>query len=68
MMQQSYGGNYVLQNHQRRLKMNWNDPKHLLGVVAVIVVVIVGLYYVMSPYQNCKDRYAENFCYMNTSW
>jgi hypothetical protein len=48
--------------------MNWNDPKHLLGVVAVIVVVIVGLYYVISPHQNCKDKYAENWCYMHTSW
>mgnify|MGYP003153026494 CR=1 FL=1 len=39
------------------MKMDWNDPKHLLAAVAVVVVVIVGLYYLMSPYQNCMRNW-----------
>ena len=39
------------------MKMDWNDPKHLLAAVAVVVVLIVGLYYLMSPYQNCMRNW-----------
>ena len=37
-----------------------------LGVVAVVVVI---LYYLFSPYQNCiRDGRAPGFCVINTSW
>ena len=49
--------------------MNWNDPKHLLAAVAVFVVVIVGLYYVISPYQNCLRAYPNSvYCTTGKSW
>ena len=51
--------------------INWNDPKHLLAAVAVVAVVIVGLYYVISPYQNCMRGMKSNqhgWCMHNTSW
>jgi hypothetical protein len=51
--------------------INWNDPKHLLAAVAVVAVVIVGLYYVMSPYQNCMGGFKKPmhaWCIGKTSW
>ena len=37
--------------------------------VLFIAVVIVGLYFVLSPYQNCKrEGYRAVFCVNNTSW
>mgnify|MGYP003123788462 CR=1 FL=1 len=50
--------------------INWNDPKHLLAAVAVVVVVIVGLYYLMSPYQNCvrESSYTKDWCITKTGW
>jgi uncharacterized protein (UPF0333 family) len=51
--------------------INWNDPKHLLAAVAVVAVVIVGFYYVISPYQNCMRAMkpdAQYWCMVNKSW
>jgi uncharacterized protein (UPF0333 family) len=48
------------------------EPKFLetfLGKVVVVAVVIVGVYFLMSPYQNClRGGLTEYHCTMNTSW
>ena len=49
------------------------EPKFLetfLGKVVLVAVVIVGLYFLMSPYQNCvrSDEYVRGGCTVNTSW
>jgi len=53
--------------------INWNDPKHLLAAVAVVAVVLVGLYYLVSPYQNCtremgSEKHQRAWCINQTSW
>jgi hypothetical protein len=57
--------------------MDWNDPKHLLAAVGVIlaavgviVVLILGLYYVTSPYQNCVRTHPNSVTHCTTlkSW
>ena len=57
--------------------MDWNDPKHLLAAVAVIlaavgviVVLILGLYYVTSPYQNWVRTHPNSVTHCTTtkSW
>ena len=49
--------------------INWNDPFHLLAAGAVVAVVILGLYYVMSPYQICtREMIQIRFCLIETSW
>jgi hypothetical protein len=45
------------------------DRNDLLVAVAVVAVVIVGLYYVMSPYQICMREIGQvRFCLIKTSW
>ncbi len=52
------------------MKMDWNNPLHLLAALAVVAVVIVGLYYLMSPYQNCVrvSSYTKTWCITETGW
>ena len=53
------------------MRMDWNDPKHLLAAVVVGALTIVGLYYVMSPYQNCiRDNGSEysTYCSQHSAW
>ena len=55
------------------MRMDWNDPKHLLAAVVVVAVVLVGLYYVISPYQNCVRNGSgstvhSNYCSVHSSW
>jgi len=49
------------------------EPKFLetfLGKVVLVTVVIVALYFLMSPYQNCvrSDEYVRDGCTATTSW
>ena len=52
------------------------EPLHKNFFVRVVFVVIciIGLYYLMSPYQNCMRDYGGNnaskwnFCNKNSSW
>jgi hypothetical protein len=46
------------------------DWKHPIVVIIVAAVVIVGLYYLMSPYQNCARLYPNDLqgCIIQTSW
>ena len=48
------------------------EPKFLetfLGKVVLVAVVIVGLYFLMSPYQNCiRSGIPTHGCTLNTSW
>lgn len=41
------------------MRMDWKNPLHLLAALAVVAVVIVGLYYVISPYQNCMRTFPD---------
>jgi uncharacterized protein (UPF0333 family) len=48
------------------------EPKFLetfLGKVVLVAVVIVGLYFLISPYQNCiRSGINKGACVVNTSW
>ncbi len=46
------------------------DWKHPIVVILVAAVVIVGLYYLMSPYQNCARLHPNNLsdCIVHTDW
>ena len=51
------------------------DSKNPIVVIIVAAEVIVGLYYLMSPYQNCLrmsgpdlNRDDRQVCIMRTSW
>lgn len=46
--------------------LEWIRP--LLEEVFVVVVVIVALYYLMSPYQNCTREHSAYFCTRETNW
>ena len=44
---------------------------HFKFLFAAIVstVLVIGLYYVISPYQNCfRDYYELDFCFKYTDW
>ena len=52
-----------------------NLTRHPLFIVAVAIVAVIGLYYLMSPYQNCLRGFhidtklvRQAFCTTNTSW
>jgi len=37
--------------------------------LTVIVAIVVGLYFIMSPYQNCmREVDRARYCLMKTSW
>jgi len=43
--------------------------KHPIVLIIVAAVVILGLYYAMSPYQNCvRDGVRRAQCHLHTSW
>ena len=46
--------------------------RKIVGIAVVIVVSILVLYTIMSPYQNCKrdggGEYVIDICIKNTSW
>ena len=48
------------------------EPKFLetfLGKVVLVAVVIVGLYFLISPYQNCiRSTSNKSGCILHTSW
>jgi hypothetical protein len=51
--------------------------RHPLVIIAVVAVIVIGLYYLISPYRNCVRHYGQTqgsvrdklaFCTLNTSW
>jgi len=44
--------------------------KQILIIIAVIVISIIGLYYLMSPYLNCLRLGYEkpHWCLKDTNW
>ena len=66
----------------RRSSLNGNgimDWKHPITLIVIAAVVIVGLYFLMSPYQNCMreeppgrgKEYSsrwDGYCRHETSW
>ena len=48
------------------------EPKFydtFIGRVVIIVVVVIGLYYLFSPYQNCIRSGADKHrCIVATNW
>ena len=52
-----------------REKLNSTSSFERSLIIAVLVFVLVlTLYYVASPYQNCIERQSERWCTQNTSW
>ena len=44
------------------------DLKHPIVLIVVAAVALVGLYYIMSPYQNClRDEVRRAQCHLHTS-
>jgi len=44
------------------------QEKKLAKKVGVGVVILVALYYLMSPYQNCVRSHNAAYCIAKTSW
>ena len=45
------------------------EVKMSVGKILIIVVIVIGLYYLMSPYQNCVRANVDvGYCIYNTSW
>lgn len=53
----------------QQLRQLWAGLDPFWQKFFVVVAVIVGLYYLMSPYQNCmRERDSSNFCMRHTTW
>ena len=53
----------------QKIRQFWNGLGPFWQKFFVVVVVIVALYYLISPYQNCmRDRHSGTFCIRDTAW
>ena len=44
--------------------------RHPLVIVVAVGLVVLALYFILSPYQQCisNERHSERYCMRNTSW
>lgn len=53
----------------QKMRQFWDELDPFWQKFFVVVVVIVGLYYIMSPYQNCmRGGAGSGWCMRFTSW
>lgn len=53
----------------QKIRQFWDGLDPFWQKLFVVVAVIVGLYFLMSPYQNCmRERGSGYFCTMQTNW
>ena len=53
----------------QKMRKFWEGLDPFWQKFFVVVAVIVGLYYLMSPYENCmRERGSEYFCGKLTNW
>jgi hypothetical protein len=52
-----------------KIKAFWASLDSTAKAILLGGAVVLILYFIMSPYQNCKrDGVATGFCHINTTW
>lgn len=52
----------------QKIRQFWDVIDPFWQKFFVVVAVIVGLYYLMSPYQNCMRTASNFYCIAKTAW